>query len=95
MSVKMVGVAALMSQMQMAEADSVQAPCHEASQPMQAAGHDCCGLQGMCQTLCQVIALLPSFQGIVDLPAAFKIRLAFATAFQSADLSASFKPPLL
>lgn len=75
--------------------DATQAPCHDAFQPMQAADQDCCGLQGMCQALCHVIAVLPSLAKMTALPSPFKVSAAFAISFQSADLSTGFKPPLL
>ena len=93
MSAKMASVEASMSQLQ--KTDSVQAKCHEASQPMQGVDQDCCDLQGGCRTMCHVNAVLPSFQTVADLPPSFKMVDAFAASFHSADLRAGFKPPLL
>lgn len=88
-------MSAKMASMETQMANAVQAPCHEASQPMQAENQDCCGLQGICQALCHVIAVLPS---LAEHPKSFTpthLLAAFVATFQSADLSAGFKPPLL
>jgi hypothetical protein len=82
-----------MSQMQMA--DSAQAACHEASQTQQLASQDCCGLQGLCQLICHVVAVPPTAVASATFSAPIHPTVALATSFQSADLSAGFKPPLL
>ncbi len=92
MSEKMASMEAA-SQMQMTNA--VQAPCHEASQPMQAADQDCCGSQAVCHSLCQMATSLPTAKGFLSTFALSFIPLGFVLSFQSADLRAGFKPPIL
>lgn len=94
MSTQMAGMEANMS-MAMSTADAAQAPCHEASQPDAAAGQECCGTQSVCQALCHIV-IAPMTLWIVSsaVPAADS-PTTFSTAFQSADLCAGFKPPLI
>lgn len=93
MSEKMAGMDASMSQMQMT--DSVQAPCHEASQPMQAAEQDCCGSQAMCHSLCQMATVLPTVSQFLSALIVTSVPLLYAAAFQSADLRLAVRPPIL
>ena len=74
---------------------TTQAPCHEASQPMQAEGLDCCSSQAMCHAACPVL-MLPFFLGtLVGFPMHASAPASLETMFQSADPSAGFKPPIL
>jgi hypothetical protein len=92
MSAKMAGMESTMAVESMPVS---QDPCHTASQIEQPASQDCCGLQGVCQALCHLIAVLP----VLVTPAAFSSSIhplvAFAASFESADLGVGFKPPLL
>jgi hypothetical protein len=88
MGVKMAGMEAQM-------ADVPQAPCHEASQPMQAASQDCCDLQGICQVMCHLSAGLPLSNALTLADLSHHVPHQMSARFQSADLSAGFKPPLL
>ncbi len=74
---------------------TLQAPCHEASQPMQSTSQDCCGSQAMCHAACPVLMTPPFVFGVARLPFQANPSVAFVTAFQSADLGAGFKPPIL
>jgi hypothetical protein len=93
MGMKMVSIEATMNQMQLT--GSVQAPCHEASQPMQAPDQDCCGSQATCHSLCQMTTVLPTAKEFLSAfaPPFFPSR--FTLSFQSADPRAGFKPPIL
>ena len=74
---------------------AVQAPCHEVLQSVQAANQDCCGSQAMCHAACPVLMTLPFAVGLVGLPKQTNSPAALAASFQSADLRAGFKPPIL
>jgi hypothetical protein len=93
MSEKMASMDASINQMQMT--DSVQAPCHEASQPVQAADQDCCGSQAMCHSLCQMATVLPTVKGFFSTFALSFFPSRLTLSFQSADPRAGFKPPIL
>ncbi len=84
-----------MASMEAQMADAVQAPCHEASQPMQAAEQDCCGMQGICQIMCHLYVGLPFSNVATVANLSFDLSLPVSARFQSADLRAGFKPPLL
>jgi hypothetical protein len=88
MGVKMVGMTAQM-------ADAPQAPCHQASQPMQAVDQDCCGSQAMCHSLCQMATSLPTVKRFLSIFALSFSPSDFVLSFQSADLRAGSKPPIL
>jgi hypothetical protein len=92
-SEKMACIDAAMSQMQMT--GSVQAPCHEASQPMQAAEQDCCDPQAMCHSLCQMATALSTASQFFSPFTVHFIPSGFVLIFQSADLRTGFKPPIL
>jgi hypothetical protein len=93
MSEKMASIDVATNQMQMT--GSVQAPFHEASQPMQAPDQDCCGSQATCHSLCQMTTVLPTAKEFLSAfaPPFFPSR--FTLSFQSADPRAGFKPPIL
>jgi hypothetical protein len=96
MDVKMASMdVSLTATTQMQMADGSQAPCHMASQPEQPASQNCCGLQGVCHSLCQVFTALPMQIGLPSVHFAQNFSLAIAASFQSADPRAGFKPPIL
>ena len=88
MGVKMAGMTVQM-------ADAPQAPCHEASQPMQAATQDCCDLQGICQSLCHLSAGLPLSNALTLADLSHHVPHQMSARFQSADLRMAVRPPLL
>ena len=92
MGIKMMGTDAI-GQTQMA--DAPQAACHEAHQPMQAASQDCCDMQGVCQVMCQLNVGLPPSGALTLSNLHNYFAYSIQAKFQSAELSAGFKPPLL
>lgn len=89
------GMGVKMAGMEIQMANASQAPCHEAYEPMQAADQDCCGSQAMCKAACPVAALIPSVMSATVLPKQTSLPAVLAASFQSADLRAGFKPPIL
>jgi hypothetical protein len=84
-----------MASMEVQMVDAAQEPCHKASQPMQAVDQDCCGSQAMCHSLCQMATSLPTTKGFLSTFALSFFPSGFVLSFQSADLRAGFKPPIL
>ena len=74
---------------------AMQAPCHEAYQPMQATDQDCCDSQAMCKAACPVAALIPFVMNVAELPKQTSLLAVLVASFQSAEARAGFKPPIL
>jgi len=75
---------------------AINAPCHEAAQPlMVAAHHDCCDSQVTCHNLCQVFIAPPVSFGVQSIALTNTVPFAFDTSFQSAESALGFKPPIL
>ena len=94
MNTKMAGMESSMS-MVMTTNDATQALCHKDFQPMQAASQDCCDLQGICQVMCHLSVGLPLSNVLTLADLSNHLPHQAIAQFQSADLSAGFKPPLL
>lgn len=90
-----VGMGVTMAGVNMQMADAPQAICHEASQPMQVASQDCCDLQGACQAMCHLSAGLPLSNALTFADLSQSLPHRISAQFQSADVRAGFKPPLL
>lgn len=74
---------------------AAQAPCHEALESMQATDQSCCGSQAVCKAACPVVALIPSVMSAAELSKQTSLLAVLVTSFQSADVRAGFKPPIL